>query len=171
MAKGKLKGKLKAAVKKVKDKTKQTAQKLKDVGGLAPLLPFKQVMVNALKRKGENVSMSTKMDKLVPLFNDRIILKKTKVNYENLENVSAAALLPLVPVVLGFIQDLLKRKKEGKQINEDEAEILKDSERAAQDVAQEKITDERSTDNWFKDNMIVIVGAAAVILFLVLRKK
>lgn len=170
MAKKRSKGRIKAAIKKATDKTKSTVKKLKDTGGLAVLLPFKQVMVNALRKKGESVSMSTKLDKLVPLFHDRIILKKTKINYEDLEHISAAAVLTLVPVVLGFIQELLKRKKEGKAISEEESEILKDAERSAKDVAEEKITDEREK-NWFKDNMVVILGAAAVILFLVFRKK
>ena len=151
-----------------KEKRQATVKKLKEVGGLAPLLPFKQLMVNALKKKGENVSMSTKMDKLVPLFHERIILKKTQVSYESLEHVAAAAVLALVPVVLGFIQELIKRKKEGKAINEEEQQVLRDAERAAEEVEKEKIADER---NWFKDNMIVIVGAAAVILFLAFRKK
>ena len=170
MAKGRLKGRIKKAVQKAKDKTKSTVKKLKDTGGLAVLLPFKQVMVNALKKKGENVSMSTKMDKLVPLFHDRIILKKTKINYEDLEHIAAAAVLALVPVVLGFIQELIKRKKEGKAVNEEEAEILKDAERSADEIAV-KGTDADVSGNWFKDNMVIIIGAAAVILFLAFRKK
>jgi hypothetical protein len=170
MAKGRLKGRIKSAVKKVKDKTKATVKKLKDTGGLAVLLPFKQTMVNALRKKGENVSMSTKMDKLVPLFHERIILKKTKINYEDLEHIAAAAVLALVPVVLGFIQELIKRKKEGKVMNEEDAEILKDAERSAEDISV-KGTDAKTESNWFKDNMVVILGAAAVVLFLVFRKK
>ena len=170
MGKGRLKGRIKTAIKNVKDKTKSTVKQLKDTGGLAVLLPFKQVMVNALKKKGENVSMSTKMDKLVPLFHERIILKKTKVNYEDLEHIAAAAVLALVPVVLGFIQELIKRKKEGKAVNEEEADILKDAERSADEI-KEKGTDADAGGNWFKDNMVIIIGAAAVILFLAFRKK
>jgi hypothetical protein len=168
MAKGRLKGKIKAAVKKAKDKTKSTVKQLKDTGGLAVLLPFKQTMVNSLKRKGENVSMSTKMDKLVPLFHERIILKKTKVNYEDLEHIAAAAVLALVPVVLGFIQELIKRKKEGKAMNEEDAEVLKDAEKSAEEI-KEKGTE--AGGNWFADNKMIIIGAAAVVLFLLFRKK
>jgi hypothetical protein len=110
--------------------------------------------------------MSTKMDKLVPLFHERIILKKTKINYEDLEHIAAAAVLALVPVVLGFIQELIKRKKEGKAINEEDAEILKDAERSAEEI-KEKGTE--AGGNWFKDNMVIILGAAAIVLFLLIR--
>ncbi len=171
MAKGRLKGKLKNAVKKATAKAKDKLKNAGDVAGLAPLLPFKPLMVRMLKRKGEKVTMATKMSVLVPLFNERIVKKATKVNYEDLETleyIDPALLLGLVPVVLGFIQGIIKKREEGKKLDEEEEEVFKGA-KEAQETVKEEAKDE--SGNWFADNKMIIIGAAAVILFLVLRKK
>ena len=67
-----------------KEKRQATVKKLKEVGGFAPLLPFKAVMVASLKAKGEDVKLSTPMSKLAPLFRDVIVRKKTTRNYADL---------------------------------------------------------------------------------------
>jgi hypothetical protein len=170
MGKGKLKGRIKAVVKKAKDKTKSTVKQLKDVGGYAPLLPFKGVMVAALKRKGENVSLSTKMDKLAPLFRDVIIRKKTTRNYGDLylESLAEDEIISIVREVLDFVKTLANKKKNNERLSEDEKEIVTEGEKVAEEI-KEKGTE--AGGNWFKDNMVIILGAAAVILFLVFRKK
>jgi len=170
MAKGRLKGRIKSAVKKAKDKTKATVKKLKDVGGYAPLLPFKGVMVAALKRKGENVSLSTKMDKLAPLFRDVIIRKKTTRNYGDLylESLAEDEIMAIVREVLDFVKTLANRKKNNERLSEDEKEIVESSEKVAQDIT---VKGTEAGGNWFKDNMVIVLGVAAVVLFLLFRKK
>lgn len=172
MAKGRLKGRIKSAVKKATDKTKSTVKKLKQVGGYAPLLPFKPVMVNILKSKGESVSMATKMDKLAPLFRDVVIRKKTTRNYGDLylESLAEEEIISIVREVLDFIKSIAKKKQDNERLSEDERKIVEQSEKVADEI-KENGTGAKTDSNWFKDNMIVILGAAAVILFLVFRKK
>jgi hypothetical protein len=170
MAKGKLRGRIKSAVKKAKDKTKSTVKKLKDTGGYAPLLPFKAIMVTALKRKGENVKLSTPMNKLAPLFRDVIIRKKTTRNYGDLylENIAEEEIIGLVREVMDFIKTLVKRKENNERLSEEEKEIVTEGEKVAEDI---KVKGTDAGGNWFKDNMVIILGAAAVVLFLLFRKK
>lgn len=172
MAKGKLKGKIKKAVQKAKDKTKSTVKQLKQVGGYAPLLPFKPVMVNILKSKGESVSMATKMDKLAPLFRDVVIRKKTTRNYGNLylESLAEEEIISIVREVLDFIKTIAKKKQDNERLSEDERKIVEQSEKVADEI-KENGTGAKTDSNWFKDNMVIIIGAAAVILFLAFRKK
>lgn len=164
------KGRIKAAIKKAKDKTKSTVKKLKEVGGYAPLLPFKPVMVSILKSKGEDVNLSTKMDKLAPLFRDVIIRKKTTRNYGDLylESLAEEEIVSIVREVLDFIKTLAKKKQDNERLSEDERKIVEQSEKVADDI---KENGTKAGGNWFKDNMIIIIGAAAVVLFLAFRKK
>ena len=170
MAKGRLKGKVKAAIKKAKDKTKSTVKTLKQVGGYAPLLPFKGVMVSALKSKGEDVSMSTKMDKLAPLFRDVIIRKKTTRNYGDLylESLAEDEIIAIVREVLDFVKTLAKKKQNNERLSEDEKKIVEQAEKVADDVKEKGL---ESGGNWFADNKIIIIAVAVVVLFLVFKKK
>jgi hypothetical protein len=169
MAKGKLKGKIKKAIGKVKDKTKSTVKYLKDNGGYAPLLPFKAIMVASLKKKGEDVKMSTPMSQLAPLFRDVIIKKNTKRNYADLylENV-VEDVVSIVRDVLDYIKGLSDKKKNNQPLTEEEREIFLEGEKVAREIS-EKGT--KAGGNWFADNKVIIIGAAAVILFLAFRKK
>lgn len=153
-----------------KEKRQATVKKLKEVGGFAPLLPFKAVMVASLKAKGEDVKLSTPMSKLAPLFRDVIVRKKTTRNYADLylESLAEEEIISIVREVLDFIKSLAKKKQDNERLSEDERKIVEQSEKVAEDI-EEKGTS--AGGNWFKDNMIVIVGAAAVILFLAFRKK
>ena len=164
------KGRIKKAIKKAKDKTKATVKKLKENGGYAPLLPFKAIMVAALKKKGESVKLSTPMSKLAPLFRDVIVRKKTTRNYGDLylESLAEEEIIAIVREVMDFIKSLTKKKENNERLSEEEKEIVEEGEKVAKDIS-EKGTE--AGGNWFADNKMIIIGAAAVVLFLVFRKK
>lgn len=153
-----------------KNNRKNVTDKLKQVGGFAPLLPFKPMMVLMLKKKGEDVKLSTPMSKLAPLFRDVIVRKKTTRNYADLylESLAEEEIISIVREVLDFIKSIAKKKETGQNLTPDEDDIYKKSKEESDNIEKEGLN---AGGNWFKDNMIIIVGAAAVILFLAFRKK
>lgn len=158
--------------KKVGKGVKNAGKKLTQAGGFALLLPFKALMVNALKRKGESVSMATKMKTLAPLFKARIIDKKTSVNYETLENLDAEQITQLAREILDFIKTVMSRKKDGIASDEDKR-MLEDAEKGADEVVRSasKETETGEKGNWFAENKVIVIGVLAVVLFLAFRKK
>ena len=153
------------------DKAKETLIKSGDLVELAPLVPFKPLMVRMLKARGENVTLTTKMDKIVPLFYERIVKKSTKINYQELENVdteTANAIMSMVSPILDFIKEIIHKKDRGAKLNEDEDEVYQGAKEVQQKVEQQAVTDDT---NWLKQYGVIIIGAAAVILFLAFRKK
>ena len=162
--------KTKDKVKKTVNKAKDKLQKAGDLTALAPLLPFKPVMVSILKKKGEPVSMTTKMSKLVPLFYQRVIEKKNKISYEELENLNeeqTSQIIGLVAPILDFIKSLVGRKRKGEKLNEDEEQLLEGAKEA-----EKTITESKDEGNWFEENKtIILLVAGAVVLFFVFKKK
>lgn len=166
------KGRIKRFVKNLKDNVNKAAKTGGQNLGYAPLIPFKPLMVNALKKKGENVKLSTPMSKLAPLFRDIIVRKKTTRNYADLylESLAEEEIIAIVREVLDFVKTLAKKKEDNERLSEDEKDIVNEGEKVADDI-KEKGTVSVAGGNWFADNKMIIIGAAAVILFLVFRKK
>lgn len=163
--------KTKDKVKKTVNKAKDKLQKAGDLTSLAPLLPFKPVMVSILKKKGEPVTLATKMSKIVPLFYQRVIEKKNKISYEELENLNeeqTSQIISLVAPVLDFIKSLVGKKEKGEKLSEDEEQLLEGAREAEKNITETKT----EGGNWFEENKtIILLVAGAVVLFFVLKKK
>lgn len=182
MAKGRLKNKIKDKVQKAKDKVNKAKDKVKNLSAkvqYAKLLPFKPIMVKALKNKGMPVSMATKMEKLVPLFTDVIIKKKTKQNFEDyepmntygdahLEHLAAEAAQAAVDFILSFIKQLKDKKDRGEALSPDEQNILEGAEKVA-DAAEDAA--KSGAKNWFADLWYIWVALIALLLIFAVKKK
>lgn len=181
----------------VKDKVSSTVnniiqqgQNLLSNGGesvkWAPLLPFKPLMVNALKRKGENVSVLDKMSKISPLFKARVIEQKNNFNYADVyhneevvgqvaEQLTPQAVESIVSLILSFIKGIADKIKNKAQLTEEERKINEDAEKVADNVTNGGSISTTGTitpsNNWFYKNKILIIGVLAVVLFLAFRKK
>jgi hypothetical protein len=154
---------------KIKDKIKGVVKKV----GYARLLVFKPVLVAALKKKGARVSMSTKMEELVPMFKDVVIDKKAVLNYEDydcLEHVvPPQAVEGIVQVVLEFIKQLKAKKEKGEKLTEEEQAVLDGAEVEAD---KEMKGENASTDkNWLKDFWYIWVALAVLLVYFVVKKK
>lgn len=141
---------------------------------LAPLLPFKVAMVNALKRKGENVTMNSKLLDVASLFKQKIVDRKSTTNYLEHADVDAEQIMQLVQTILPFFTQILELVKSGKAsaeeklINDDaEQEAKKATEGGAPTTTG---VNAPTGDNWFQKYKWVIIGAVAVVLFLAFRK-
>lgn len=170
MAKGRIKKKIKEKIKEVKDKASNAVAKAK----YSVLLPFKGVMVKALKQKGFPVSNATKIEKLAPMFADIIIRKKTKIDfleYEHLDvppEVAEAAAPAIIDLILSFIQGLKNKKDRGEKLTPDEENILNGAEKVA-DAAKDAAAS--GAKNWFADLWFVWVAVIALLLFFAFKKK
>jgi hypothetical protein len=111
------------------------------------------------------------MSQLAPLFRDVIIKKNTKRNYADLylENV-VEDVVSIVRDILDYLKGLNDKKKNGEKLTPEEEEFNKEGEDTADKIAKGK-GDVMQGGNWFADNKVIIIGAAAVILFLAFRKK
>lgn len=190
-------------VKKAASNVVKKAQSvLKDAGDnikYAPLLPFKPMMVAVLKKKGEGVNIQTPLKTLAPLFYQRVVQKKTKINYEELESLDFLYYEDLDPATMGLVKEgvnregakaelgiqtivnlilsFIKGKQEDKEAGapqtEEDANIVKLSNDAASEVVttESQVTLTSSTANWFKQNKVLVIGVLAVVVFLVLKKK
>jgi len=160
--------------KKIKDKIKGAANKV----GYARLIVFKPVMVQALKKKGARVSMSTKMDKLVPMFKDIVIEHKPVLNYEDYENnldtsedlehIYAEASEAVIQLVLNFISNLKAKKDRGEKLSADEQNILEGSEKVADSVKEGA---KEYGKNWFFDLWYIWVLVAGLLVYMAVKKK
>jgi hypothetical protein len=168
MARRKLKDIIKGAKDKVKDKLKPLAQKL----GYSKLLVFKPVLVQALKKKGAKVSMSTKMEVLVPMFKDVVIDKKAVLNYDDyncLEHVGADEVEIVVQMVLDFIKNLKAKKDKGEPLSKEDEDVLDGAEKEAE---KEMKGENASTDkNWLKDFWYIWVALAVLLIYFAVKKK
>jgi len=154
---------------RIKEKIKGAAQKV----GYSRLLVLKPVLVAALKKKGAKVSMSTKIDVLVPMFKDIVIDKKAVLNYEdyesnNLEHVYAEAADAVVTLVLNFIKNLKEKKDRGEKLSPDEENILAGSEKVAESVKEGAKTYGK---NWFFDLWYIWVAVAGILIYFAVKKK
>ena len=152
---------------KIKDKIKSAANKV----GYARLLVFKPVLVQALKKKGAKVSMSTKMDVLVPMFKDVVIDKKAVLNYDDyncIEHVAEEAADAIVTLVLEFIKNLKAKKDKGEPLSPDEQNILDASEKVAESV---KDGAKEAGKDWFFDMWYLWVAVAALLIYFAVKKK
>jgi hypothetical protein len=152
---------------------KKASSVLKDAGDIAKyavLLPFKPMMVSVLKKKGEGVNLSTPMKTLAPLFYERVILKKTKVNYESYENLDPVSIGAIIGAILDFIKGLQKSKDEGQPLDAEQTDILSKSNEAATEVVKTE-SEVTLKSNWFKENKFLVIGVLAVIVFVAIKKK
>jgi hypothetical protein len=168
MGRRKIKDIIKGAVSGVKGAVKGGVKKL----GYANLLVFKPVMVAALKKKGARVTLSTKMEKLVPMFKDVVIDKKPVLNYEDydcLEHVGADEVEMVVQLVLNFIKNLKAKKDAGEPLSKEDEDVLDGAEKEAE---KEMKGENASTEkNWLKDFWYIWVALAVLLVYFVVKKK
>jgi hypothetical protein len=144
---------------------------------LAPLLPFKVAMVNALKRNGENVTLNTKLGTVASLFKQKIIDRSSKISYEHAEEGSGLTtdqILQLIDKIIPFFTLILEKVKSGTATN-DEKLINGDAESEANKTTGGGAptptgVNAPTGENWFTKYKFVIIGAVAVVLFLAFRK-
>ena len=160
---------VKGAVSGVKGAVSGAAAKL----GYAKLLVFKPVLVAALKKKGAKVSMSTKMEVLVPMFKDVVIDKKAVLNYDDyncLEHVGADEVEMVVQLVLNFIKNLKAKKDAGEPLSKDDQDVLDGAEKEAE---KEMKGEDASgmQKNWLKDFWYIWVALAVLLVYFAVKKK
>ena len=160
----------------------QAEQVLKNAGenvALAPLLPFKLAMVNALKRKGEDVTMTTKLGKVANLFNQKIINRSSTTNYlnhnEEGEGLTTDQILQLIDKIIPFFTLIMQKIGAGTATSEERL-INSDAESEADKTTgggAPTTTGVNSPEggDFFKKNKFLIIGVVAVVLFLAFRKK
>lgn len=147
---------------------------------LAPLLPFKVAMVNALKRKGEDVTLSTKLGKVASLFKQKIIDRSSTTNYlnhaEDGDGLTTDQILQLIDKIIPFFTLILEKVRSGTATSEERL-INGDAESEAGKVTgggeptSGGVNNPIENDDWFSKYKWVIIGAVAVVLFLAFRKK
>lgn len=143
---------------------------------LAPLLPFKRAMVNALKRKGESVTTSTPLAEVASLFKQKIVDRQSSTNYLNHAELDTQQILDLINTIVPFFSQILEKIKSGtastdeRLIGEDAEEDGKNASTGGQPTAQ-GVNAPTSSGNWFSQYKYLIIGAAAVVLFLMYKKK
>lgn len=154
-------------------------QVLKNAGEnvlLAPLLPFKTAMVNALKRKGENVNSKTPLGEIASLFKQKIVDRKSSTNYVNHFDITPEQIMLLIGTILPFFTAIIERVKSGKA-SEDERLMNSDAENDANKInsggqpTSEGVNAPVSSENWFSKYKFLIIGVAVVVLFIAFRKK
>jgi hypothetical protein len=162
--------KVKGAVGGVKGAVKGAAAKL----GYSKLLVFKPVLVAALKKKGAKVSMSTKMEVLVPMFKDVVIDKKAVLNYDDyncLEHVGADEVELVVQMVLDFIKKLKAKKDAGEPLSKDDQDVLDGAEEEAEKKMEGEEKDNNVGKNWLKDFWYIWVALAVLLVYFAVKKK
>jgi hypothetical protein len=143
---------------------------------LAPLLPFKRAMVNALKRKGENVTTSTPLGEVASLFKQKIVDRQASTNYLNHAELDTQQILDLIDKIIPFFTLILEKIKSG-TASADERLIGGDAEEDGKNVTTggqptaQGVNAPTSSNNWFSQYKYLIIGAAAVVLFLMFKKK
>ena len=143
---------------------------------LAPLLPFKRAMVNALKRKGESVTTSTPLGEVASLFKQKIVDRQSSTNYLNHFDITPEQIMLLIGSILPFFTAIIGKIKSGtasadeRLIGEDAEEDGKNVQNGGQPTAQ-GVNAPTNSGNWFSQYKYLIIGAAAVVLFLMYKKK
>ena len=142
---------------------------------LAPLLPFKKAMVNALRRKGEDVSMSSKLLDVASLFKQKIVERKSTTNYLEHADIDAEQIMEMVKTILPFFTQILELVKSGKATQEEKL-INDDAEEEAKKATEGGAptttgVNSPESGDFFKKNKFLIIGVVAVVLFLAFRKK
>ena len=172
---------------KIKDKVSNTVSNFVQNAGnvlsnagesalLAPLLPFKRAMVNALKRKGESVTTSTPLGEVASLFKQKIVDRQASTNYLNHAELDTQQILDLIDKIIPFFTLILEKIKSGtassdeRLIGEDAEEDGKNASTGGQPTSQ-GVNAPTSSNNWFSQYKYLIIGAAAVVLFLMYKKK
>lgn len=147
-----------------------------DVVKYAPLLPFKNTMKNALKRKG--IPYNDNIADISNKFFDYIIKKKS--SYEEstyyLENFDT---LEVVGACLNFIKNLLSMESKGETMTPEQKAILGDAKTDAAKVPEgsagipegyNPATGEIvNKGNWMKWGAIAVI--AAIVIYLIVKKK
>jgi hypothetical protein len=143
---------------------------------LAPLLPFKRAMVNALKRKGENVTTSTPLGEVASLFKQKIVDRQSSTNYINHFSLDPEQITLLISSILPFFTAILEKIKSG-TASADERLIGGDAEEDGKNVTtggqptSQGVNAPTSSNNWFSQYKYLIIGVAVVVLFLMFKKK
>lgn len=145
--------------------------------GFKVLLPFKKLMITALKTKHIPVSPSDKIDRVAVLFNDHVINKKSAydakdtefLNEEGSEHIYAEAAQQIIKIILEFIKKLKEKKDSGKQLTQDENQIVEEAQKVADTVDTEP--SQKEGGNWIKDNWILLAIGSVVVYFLFIKKK
>lgn len=189
------KGRLKKAFKRAEEKAKKglhniidTAKKAAGDIGFNALLPFRGVMVAALNKQGVPVAPKDRISKVALLFHDKVIRKKSHLDYTKYDHVdeagntdeAAAGLnksMPVSPtdivkIVLDFIKNLKNKKSKGEKLTPEEEQILSASENVSAKI--DAVTgkgEETSAGDWVKKYWPLLLILAALILFAVLKKK
>jgi hypothetical protein len=155
---------------KIKEKIKGAVKKV----GYARLIVFKPVLVQALKKKGAKVSLSTKMEVLVPMFKDVVIDKKAVLNYEDydcLEHVGADEVEMVVGLILDFIKKLKAKKDAGEPLTPEEKEVVEGAEKEAEKEMKGEGKNDDGDKNWLKDFWYIWVALAVLLVYFVVKKK
>lgn len=169
---GKLGDWLKDKVEDVKASLQNAGASIQQIGNaakLAPLIPFKQVMKNALQRKG--IPVSNDLEDITIKFKDYIVDKKSNYEEENygaeLQYLDGGTITLIVTAILGWFRKKQDEKDAGKPLSAEDSQTLAEANTAAAQVPTEGAT--MDGKNW----MVWAGVALAVILviYFVAKKK
>lgn len=149
-----IKEKIKERKEERKEKLKEIGHKIKDKASkakLAMLAPFIPVMKAMLSKRGLNPENS--LDDLAHQFYRVIIKGETYV--KNFENFDPVTISVIVSAIVSFIKGIIEKKKQGKQLSNEEEVVL-----AASEEAVKEYNEETEKDN----KMIYIVGGIIALL-------
>lgn len=168
---GKIGDWIKDKVEDVKNAVQQaggSAQDVLNAAKYAPLIPFKQVMKNALNRKG--IPVGDTLPEIAQKFKDYIVDKKSNYESENygeqLQYLDPATIMLLVSAILGWFKKKQEEKEQGKPLSKEDSQTLAEANTAAAAVP--------SDSGMGGKNWMLWAGAAVaviIIVFLVMRKK
>ena len=86
--------------------------------------------------------------------------------------ISLQVVSSIVKAVVDFFKNILKKKKEGKELTEEEAKLAKIAEQGAA-VSDQVIQDEiaANTGTWVMDNKTMLILAAVIVAYFLFRRK
>lgn len=163
----------------LKDKVEDVKNAVQNAGGsaqdvlnaakLAPLIPFKQVMKNALQRKG--IPVSNDLQDIAVKFKDYIVDKKSNYEEENygaeLQYLDPATLTIIVGAVLAWFKKKQDEKEAGKPLSAEDSQTLAEANQAAAQVPTEGgMMDGKNWMVWAGVALAVIL-----VIYFVSRKK
>lgn len=194
---GIFKGRLKSAVKRtasnVKSKTQNFIQKAKDAGGFALLIPFKNLMVNALRARGirhgsslsdiatsffQNIVRRNSFDENGAFGHDDLFLVSTEYatlpdDVTKVDSLEPATITVIVTAIVKYIKTI----KDRKEANEPLTPLQEKVAVAAEKVNEVKDSEIRAATNEevgsiVNDNAHIIVGVLVLgFLLLMYRAK
>lgn len=160
-----------------KNKRKSKAAERKQKMKWALLVPFKPVMLKALKKKGFDLK-GKKISEIATRFKEIVINKKN--NFETdvsmfetdaeEQHIIAEAASGIIKGILEFIKGLFKKKEQGAELSETEREIVEGAEKVSATIDEGKkevVSDsvgEIVTKYWW------LILIALVAIFLIMRK-